>query len=988
MQDNLSNSHENQSAPALNASAQATIIPLEQQQALHLQKTFMEGTDGYVDVEADEAEPMVVTREMTPEELEDDELIIDNQLTPIERMTMFVKSSVILHRLLVARELPLSLETMSLQESVHMALPMLQALGNDVEDSVRETFVVELDKIIMYYYRNASPIIDQDTQPLGTAVNYKIEQDQSSSASPSKAVEDNEKEDVDMQHDIKPAHNASSDSMKVETTFTSDSASTSEISQSKIMEEGRDENTSYHIPVHTFSTMLAELLLDQNSNLASLAQQCIVSVAFQLASISNGESSPNDDLIPPLLAQKLLDVEIFDGIILGLLSVVDRAKTSSTGNSSQDESQSSVGSPDSQNTGSAQKAVFQMNDDVDQGEINLAKMVSLSLIASLASILGEERCIKQCLPIVEEMAKDNVFYVRKEAASAIGSLAAVVNQNVVVDKLLPLYEHFSKDTIWHVRRSAALTLPILCGVLPTDLKTKLAVDGVELFMNDVSRNVRNMLAEIIGELITKFLPDGWEETRQPGEVPMALLDFFLALGAHTNSKQMFKLETDRTVICAFNFPAVALTAGVDLWDSHLKDTYLTLTKDYQIKVRRTFAYSLHEIARIIGPERTEHDLVQIFALYLMDLDEVKQGVLEHLSDFLAALAPSSRDEYIPILAEVWDGVMNNWRLRDILAGQLKSIALLFDPSRVVEHIVPLALRACQDEFASVRDTGVSCFPTLLEIVKQAVDENHQRDQEDASSEDLDYSAEVPLELLSHIMERVDEFAHSERFRNRMIFAQISKALLEAGISAWDFHSFFLPRLDILANDLVVNVRITVARAFQTVCDDVEMRQALSNLDATKDDSLRHSRPLDDILLNLALDEDRNVQLFIIEYVDKQVLSSRQQERVKENMSTATSTLSQDQQPGTPMDYSSGEDDEDINAQTVDQVKLSELPLSSPDLAEGTIDFAKDTLADSQESFVELKPTLDDVDDDEEEEEFIYRPSTPVESSDTSNSKDS
>lgn len=169
---------------------------------------------------------------------------------------------------------------------------------------------------------------------------------------------------------------------------------------------------------------------------------------------------------------------------------------------------------------------------------------------------------------------------------------------------------------------------------------------------------------------------------------------------------------------------------------------------------------------------------------------------------------------------------------------------------------------------------------------------------------------------------------------------------------------------------------------------VEMRQALSNLDATKDDSLRHSRPLDDILLNLALDEDRNVQLFIIEYVDKQVLSSRQQERVKENMSTATSTLSQDQQPGTPMDYSSGEDDEDINAQTVDQVKLSELPLSSPDLAEGTIDFAKDTLADSQESFVELKPTLDDVDDDEEEEEFIYRPSTPVESSDTSNSKDS
>lgn len=36
--------------------------------------------------------------EMTPEELEDDELIIDESLTPIERMSMFVKSSEIVHR--------------------------------------------------------------------------------------------------------------------------------------------------------------------------------------------------------------------------------------------------------------------------------------------------------------------------------------------------------------------------------------------------------------------------------------------------------------------------------------------------------------------------------------------------------------------------------------------------------------------------------------------------------------------------------------------------------------------------------------------------------------------------------------------------------------------------------------------------------------------------------------------------------------------------
>ena len=83
---------------------------------------------------------------------------------------------------------------------------------------------------------------------------------------------------------------------------------------------------------------------------------------------------------------------------------------------------------------------------------------------------------------------------------------------------MPLYLNYSRDTIWHVRRSCVLTLPLLCGVLPEDVKSRIAVEGVKLFKNDVSRNVRNTLAEIIGELIAKFLPEDWETTGKPGKV--------------------------------------------------------------------------------------------------------------------------------------------------------------------------------------------------------------------------------------------------------------------------------------------------------------------------------------------------------------------------------------------------------------------------------------------------------------------------------------
>lgn len=48
------------------------------------------------------------------------------------------------------------------------------------------------------------------------------------------------------------------------------------------------------------------------------------------------------------------------------------------------------------------------------------------------------------------------------------------------------------------------------------------------------------------------------------------------------------------------------------------------------------------------------------------------------------------------------------------------------------------------------------------------------------------------------------------------FAQICKALIESGIGASDFASFFLPRLAPLAYDPVVNVRIAASRTIGTI----------------------------------------------------------------------------------------------------------------------------------------------------------------------------
>jgi len=54
----------------------------------------------------------------------------------------------------------------------------------------------------------------------------------------------------------------------------------------------------------------------------------------------------------------------------------------------------------------------------------------------------------------------------------------------------------------------------------------------------------------------------------------------------------------------------------------------------QWKVRRTLAFSIHELAVIVGEEVTNQDLVPVFNEFLKDLDEVRIGILKHLADFL------------------------------------------------------------------------------------------------------------------------------------------------------------------------------------------------------------------------------------------------------------------------------------------------------------------------------------------------------------------
>lgn len=188
------------------------------------------------------------------------------------------------------------------------------------------------------------------------------------------------------------------------------------------------------------------------------------------------------------------------------------------------------------------------------------------------------------------------------------------------------------------------------------------------------------------------------------------------------------ISEDITLFCAFHFPAVLLTLGNSRWEL-LKDTYFTLVKDSQWKVRRSLSCSLHEVAKILGSSQTEGNLLSVLDFFLKDIDEVKSGVIANFSSFLQVLDLPLRNRFLPLLADLQ--THKNWRFRKSLAKysyslyvlilrQLGLITSLFEMKDVEEHIVTIVLHLCLDSVADVRKAasrGVCLFHRSIMLTR-------------------------------------------------------------------------------------------------------------------------------------------------------------------------------------------------------------------------------------------------------------------------------
>lgn len=330
--------------------------------------------------------------------------------------------------------------------------------------------------------------------------------------------------------------------------------------------------------------------------------------------------------------------------------------------------------------------------------------ISGSKIAGeLAEVLGAETTASTLAPLLTELSKDDALQVREATVRATVRAGETMRGTDAVIQLFDIFSSLANDPVWSVRKACADSLVGLSKSVGQDAFAAFAQELFETLANDVSLQVRTGMLENLGPLIAEL---GRERTSE------SLVDHFVSMAESTGGS-----ASGLQLSCAFAMPGVALTLGRERW-AEIRGAYDMLAHSVHWKVRRSLACSLHEMARILGSELAEADLVPVFQEMLGDTDEVSIGVVNNLAAFMREIPPTVRLDHLHVLARIAtpksDVTIGNWRLRAAMTEQLGDLSKILPASANEEMTIPLALRLLKDPASAVREACIAIIGLVLQ----------------------------------------------------------------------------------------------------------------------------------------------------------------------------------------------------------------------------------------------------------------------------------
>lgn len=399
------------------------------------------------------------------------------------------------------------------------------------------------------------------------------------------------------------------------------------------------------------------------------------------------------------------------------------------------------------------------------------RVAAAELFNQLAFKFGADFCVNQVIPELELLSSDSSFSVRKTVAKHLGGVSRIIHENQAAQEaVLNLYITLCRDDVWGVRQACVEASEDVSLALNPNARATRLLPIFQSFLEDPSRWVRNRAFEYLGRFI---------HTLRPQDISLELLQMFTAMAFQAEMG-----DPELAEYCSFFFPAVMQAIGKDRW-MFVRDAYATMVKDVVWKVRKSLAYSLHEVAMLVGTEIAEEYLVPAFDQLLHDIDDIKLGVVLNAEKFLQVVSIPTRETLVPLLCVV-PLECENWRLRNEVAKRIGDVALLISPgSQAFASVVNLVTRLLEDSVMAVRQ---STYKPAAMILKHLSD-TKQGD-------------------LNGYLANILSLADRPSFQGRQMFAYVVKCTLEVGAD-YILQNNLLDTMVKLSQDPVLNVRLVV-----------------------------------------------------------------------------------------------------------------------------------------------------------------------------------
>ncbi|KIJ34695.1 hypothetical protein M422DRAFT_263260 [Sphaerobolus stellatus SS14] len=475
-------------------------------------------------------------------------------------------------------------------------------------------------------------------------------------------------------------------------------------------------------------------------------------------------------------------------------------------------------------------------------------------VGALAKVVPIEVLTLSILPLFERLSNDSVWHVRHSSVFALPGILARLPISQRRTLALATLLRLSKDESQTVRSGV---LEVLGEVIYTfhDDQKGVPTELVRLFVGKQAavpseeRYERSMDADnwpndpvtlkakkppdsnsdSEPDAMLNHLPDDASKTKSPSTGTTTPSGSTSASAPTSEQLLMQQQELDdptRPLITSFNFPAVALSLGPERWHE-VRDYYFALAHDKNVRVRRTIAAGLGEVARILGNKLAERDVYDIWQDMVHDGQDsqIRLKALSGIAMFVGALSGSARDSVYDTFVELWSKWLTGWRERECLASVLPQLATLSEGKGEVVRI--LMGKALLDNVAAVREAAVGALTQVFIAFESR-----------------------PL-LLDGLREDLEALATAQQCRRRATYIACCSALIEGEMGPSEVvREDFWRNLGQLSQDSMLDVRIGVARLIGSISE-----KHLSVFST-------RSPPVLEIIRRLSQDPSRDVRGFV------------------------------------------------------------------------------------------------------------------------------